>query len=299
MTTIVVEWIGIYEWGSEKRTKEIVLQGICNEDPDNMDPNVGKYVTFCSTSMEGLALMHRIQQGSEHGFIAVIEDAEKEMKIAPGYKLVVVSGNGPNVEEENAFESLGTRFTLFQGEEPIARCHLSYRDGSWDPSFAPTVEMIAVKLSHRGKGFLKVLWYWVRCFIEESFTIECLNNDAPHKHIMVKASQLTNAEIDVTDSGVSISDKDWFYMFCCFSVREQKGIMYAMMGQKRALDEEAVIYIPLLTRAAIQRRSKRKDPNAPEIGDATLVESRGARECYHCQKIQTNLSMCSKCSDAY
>lgn len=61
----------------------------------------------------------------------------------------------------------------------------------------PTIEMIAVKQSRRGEELAKVLWYWVRRFIEDNFTIECLNNDAPLRHIMVKATQIGTNEVDI------------------------------------------------------------------------------------------------------
>jgi len=72
---------------------------------------------------------------------------------------------------------------------------MTYRDRSYEPSLGPTIEMITVKQSHRGQGLGKLLWYHVRRFIETNFTIECLNNDAPLKHIMIKATQVGTNEV--------------------------------------------------------------------------------------------------------
>ena len=87
--------------------------------------------------------------------------------------------------------------------------------------------MIAVKQSRRGEGLAKVLWYWVRHFIEDNFTIECLNNDAPLKHIMVKATQIGTNQVDIRvekdGTRVPMGFKEFLYDYCGFSVREQKG----------------------------------------------------------------------------
>ena len=275
-----------------KRTKEPLLEGFV--DTEHQDPNVGHFATFRTKTNEGLLLMMKINATSSYGHCAMLEHARVEQSVAEGYKLVVVSGHAPDEDEE---KGLATRFTLFEGDQEIGRCLLSYRDGSYDPSMGPTIEMIQIRQDHRGKGFIKVLWHWVRCFIEENFTIECLNNDAPVGHVMVKATHLTLVEVDTTADGVSISDKDFFYNYCGFSVRAQKGFGQLMAG-RRPIDEEAVLYLPLLSQKAIKGRTK-KPPPGPSIGDASFVENIGARSCDCCLRIARGHSRCARCRDAY
>jgi hypothetical protein len=45
----------------------------------------------------------------------------------------------------------------------------------------------------------------------QHFIIEGLSNDAPLGHVMIKATQLTMDEVTITESGKSITDKDFFY----------------------------------------------------------------------------------------
>ena len=40
---------------------------------------------------------------------------------------------------------------MYDLEEEVARCHMTYKDGSNDPSMGPTIEMLAVKQSRRGE----------------------------------------------------------------------------------------------------------------------------------------------------
>jgi hypothetical protein len=288
-----------------KRTNETVLTG--QIDLHIHDPNVGYYAVFWSTTSEGLMLMHQIHgsirpqgnAGLTTGFTAIIEHKREERKIADSYSLVVVSGDAPDGEH-----SLATRFTLYEGDEiteEVGRCHLTYRDGSYDPSMGPTIEALAIKQSYRGKGLSKLLWFWVRCFIEENVTIECLNNDAPLRHTMVKVTQLCNTEVDISGDGKSISDKDFFYNYCGFSVRAQKGVMASMMSSRRPLDEEAVLYIPLLEQKELRRRKKANyvHKHCPTPGDASFRLKMGARCCDACNRIAKGHSRCSRCGDAY
>jgi hypothetical protein len=55
---------------------------------------------------------------------------------------------------------LATRLTIRENGTDVARCHISYRDASRDPSMGPTIEMMAVHQDYRDKNLLPVLWYW-------------------------------------------------------------------------------------------------------------------------------------------
>jgi hypothetical protein len=294
-------------------TVQMVLDG-----KDGPDPNVGQYAVFRSRSMPGLALLYRIVANvAQNGRVGVVEHCKKEIEVAPDYNLVVVTGTSPSKDEgdddqgetnedgEYHETDLSTRFTLFHQHEEVARCLMSYRDGSYDSSLGPTIECLSVKQSHRGQGLSKLLWYWVRCFIEENFNIECLNNDAPLGHIMIKTTQMSNAEIDtqVNESGDhnrSVSDHDFFYEYNRFQVRVPKGVFGAMMGGARYPEEEGVLYIPLLSTAKlIERNSGKPDPDAPMPGDATFTKHRGSRSCDRCQSVSSNHSKCTRCKDAF
>eukprot|EP00550_Attheya_septentrionalis_P003283 CAMPEP_0198289778 /NCGR_PEP_ID=MMETSP1449-20131203/7855_1 /TAXON_ID=420275 /ORGANISM="Attheya septentrionalis, Strain CCMP2084" /LENGTH=440 /DNA_ID=CAMNT_0043988165 /DNA_START=110 /DNA_END=1432 /DNA_ORIENTATION=- len=287
-----------------------LLTGRINGSADNMDPNVGKYAEFVSTSVEGLALMKQIQAVSSPNRTTVIEHSIGILPVSLGYKLIVITGTGPDKKEGESVTdnmALSTRFQLFDGSEEIARCHLSYTDGSFDPSMGPTIEQMVVKQSKRGFGILKLLWHWVRCFVEENFRIECLNNDAPLGHIMVKATQLTGAEVEIRTrkncDNISVSDKDFFFKYLGFSVKEQKGIMAAMMagGSGRPQDEEAVIYIPLLSPAEHVIRARGGRGDEPTRMDGKMKKQHGNKVCERCRKAgsRDELSACAQCKSVW
>jgi hypothetical protein len=283
------------------------------KDPDSgsPDPNVGNYATFKSTTKAGITLMMDIfvgmqRRGVVHGRMAFIPHERIELPLEnygykDGYKVVSTTGEGPDDDGET--KMLATRFTLFHRDEEVARCHMTYRDGSWDPSMGPTVEMIAVKQSRRGEGLAKVLWYWVRGFIEDNFTIECLNNDAPLGHVMVKATQIGTNEVDIRmekdGSSHPLTFKEFLFDYCEFSVREQKGEAAYMFSSRRPKDEEAVLYIPLLSRDQLASRAGAESSDAPKPGNAIFREKCGARMCHWCTKVNVDLSRCSRCGTAF
>ena len=65
-----------------------------------------------------------------------------------------LSGEGPLAQygDGDCFGGLSTRFFPSHKDEEVAHCHMSYRDGSYDPSLGPTIEIIAVKQYRRGGG---------------------------------------------------------------------------------------------------------------------------------------------------
>jgi hypothetical protein len=284
-----------------KRTKEVLLTGTMKEpDSSSPDPNVGNYATFKSTTQAGTSLMKKLVQGALiHGMLAFLPHDRVELPLlVDGYRVVSITGEG-----ESDHKGLATRFTLFQQDEEVARCHMTYRDGSWDPSMGPTIEMIAVKQSRRGEGLAKVLWYWVRRFIEDNFTIECLNNDAPLRHIMIKATQIGTNEVDIRvekdGTRVPMGFKEFLFDYCGFSVREQKGAASYVFGAGRPKDEEAVLYIPLLGKDELASRHGADSSKAPKPGNAIFREKCGARMCHWCTKIAIDLSRCNRCGIAF
>lgn len=297
---------GVYKFQIiHKISKAILFEGVMDKpDPESPDPNVGNYVLFNSKTKDGDAMMKNINYGN-YGRIAYIPHVRTEINLGDGYKVVSTTGNKPDVSEDgNDHDGLATRFQLFCEEEEVARCHMTYRDGSWDPSMGPTIEMIAVKQSRRGEGQAKVLWYWVLRFIEQNFTIECLNNDAPVRSIMIKATQVSTQEVEMRQRKrdgalVPVGFKHLLHDFCSFSVREQKGIMGFMMGSRRPKDEEAVLYIPLLAPAVLAKKRKTDKNEAPKPGSGTMRSKCGSRMCHWCNDVGLDHMRCSKCEESF
>lgn len=266
------------------------------------DANVGRYAIFQAKTEKGCECIVKTVSRASWGYMACLFHDKVTKELEDGMKLVVTTGFGPDVKSS---KGLSTRFELIlnnsencQGEVVVARCHLSYRDGSCDQSMGPTIEMMAVRQDFRGRGLLPVLWFWVRAFIEDNFTIECLNNAAPLSHIMIKATQLTNMEVEVKD-GKSITDKAFYYDHAGFSVGKQLGIMAAMMGSRRPIDEEAVLYVPLLTMRQLKDRAGKRNMGEEPASTPGWTDHRGARNCASCQLIGTGLLRCTRCGDVY
>ena len=290
---------------TDKRTKDLLLQGSMRDPTDEhifLDPNVGNFATFQATTAKGRALMKKLVDEAKEssilaGMLAWVPHDRIETNIGDGYRVVSVTGDRPRDGDDADCKGLATRFTLFHEDEEVARCHMSYRDGSYDPSMGPTIEMLAVKQSRRGEGLAKVLWYHVRRFIETNFTIECLNNDAPLKHTMVKATQIDNSEIEIRlekdGTRHSMGFKEFLYDYCGFNVREQKGAVAAILGGRRIKDEEAILYIPLLPRGTPSPLK------VPKPGKAIYREKGGARMCHWCSKVSKDKLRCTRCGVAF
>jgi len=303
-----------------KENKLILFEGVMqvpNEDGSLNDPNVGHFCYFKCENKAGFGMMLSIAANISHGYVAFIPHQKHDINMMDDekggrYKIVVVSGEAPDIDADESGESdenisgndVATRFTLLDGEEEVARCHMTYRDGSWDPSMGPTVEMIAVKQSRRGEGLAKLLWYHVLRFIETYFTLECLNNDAPIGTIMVKAQQITMQEVEMRmrkrdKSLVPLGYKHLLYDYFGFSVRAMKGA--SAFFNRRPKDEEAVLYIPLLSKEELAKKLVLTDElllNAPKPGDPFLRSMMGKRSCMYCQKVGMDLLRCSACEIA-
>lgn len=296
--------------------KKIYMRGTmadqAREDGASPDPNVGNYAVFQSTTEEGTTLIKKMVEGMpENGMRGYIphDRVETILESDSAYRVVSITGFGPGWSDINDGPEAGlaTRFTLYHEDEEVARCHMTYKDGSWDPSIGPTIEMIAVKQSRRGEGLANVLWYYVRKFVEDKFTIECLNNDAPMKHTMIKATQIGQNEVDIRKekdgSMHPLGFKELLYDYCGFSVRPQKGAMAFMMGNRRPKDEEAVLYIPLVDKApspkAAATARNRRPRCCPKPGNAIMREKCGARMCHWCTNVSVQLLRCNRCGIAF
>jgi len=236
-----------------KTNREIIMRGEMDlPDDGSHDPNVGLYAVFRATTKYGTTIMRSIYKNTAQGTIALVPHKSVEIMLDNGYQVVITTGEGINERDEDyslnddfeqLSERLSTRFTLFHEDEEVARCHMSYRDGSYDPSMGPTIEMIAVKQSRRGEGLANVVWYWVLWFISNNFTIECLHNDSPVKHVMIKATQIMTQEVELRQRKRDgdlwpVGFKELLYNYCGFSVRVQKGAMASLFASKRPQDEE-------------------------------------------------------------
>jgi hypothetical protein len=280
---------------------EVLLRGsitLNNGREFTGDANTGFYAQLQAVTEIGTILMQVMEAVvvNQHGHCCIIFHDRVEFDLGDGRMLVRVSGFGPD-DTNTATSSnneLATRFTIRENGTDVARCHLSYHDASADPSMGPTIEMMAVHKDHRGKNLLPVLWYWVRCFIEEKCTLECMNSDFQPGLVMVKATRLINAEIErKRKDGKPITDKDFFYDYAGFSVREQKGYIRVLESTTRPRDEEAVLYIPLLSKQQIKDRTKYKD-----FRDIEWPSIKGARCCYNCNKVWIGHLHCAKCKVA-
>ena len=156
--------------------------------------------------------------------------------------------------------------------------------------------MIAVHQNYRNKGYLPLLWAWVQKFIQDNFTLECMNTATSPGHIMIKAQQLTNAIIDKRTNRkgnvINITDKDFFYQYAGFSVREQKSIMSHMFASNRPKDEEAVLYIPLLSKEMI--RESNSSILLPEE-NMKWKRNLGHVSCHNCCKLGVKYFLCTGC----
>lgn len=261
---------------------------------EHADPNVGYYAVLLSMTPPGLELLLSFEASANHGYAALFHHSEVDFQVAEDLILRAKTGLGPtNKDNKESQGLLATRFSLEEDGKQIARCHLSYRDGSNDPSVGPTIEMMAVHQGYRGRNLLPLLYHWVKIFVEENWKLECMNTDCPPGHIMLKATQLTNAVVDIRD-GQLATDKEFFYHYAGFGVRQQKGAMSFILGAGRPKDEEAVVYLKLLTKADLSERSK------PQIlPKIDWKADSGPRTCAFCDTLRAKLQRCTRCRQVW
>jgi MYND finger len=252
------------------------------------EANVGRYALFHATTEEGCKMMVKCVSLSTWGYMTCLFHDKVEIDLTSGRKIISTTGLGLNDDDKRG---ISTRFQLQCDDQDVARCHLSYRDGSGDPSVGPTIEMIEVRRDCRGKDYLPILWFWVHRFIQDNFTFESLNITAPAEHIMIKATNLTNREIETKD-GKSVSLKNFFYNHAGFSVRKQ----LIFRAKPLVTDEEAVRYIPLLT----PDQKKQRMETGEDFGKKfEWPQAKGARVCATCEQIRFGLLRCHQCSKIY
>jgi hypothetical protein len=265
------------------------------QDSKGIDPNVGNYAVLTSESFEGLKIIRCMTANATFGYCAVIDHVSVLFELSAHFQLASTTGFSPESMSED-WESLAPRFTLrYQNQnQDVARCHLSYRDISSDPSIGPTIEKMAVHESHRGNNYLPILWFWVRCYIEENFLLECMNSNVGTGHVMIKASHLKDIVVEVKqDDHRNVTDMDFFYNFAGFSVRELHGPVSA--GKTcRLKDGEVVLYIPLLPRRDLQERKTYPGPEA-----IVWPNVKGQRGCRWCGITGMEHLRCSRCKRAH
>jgi hypothetical protein len=256
------------------------------------EANVGRYAMFHATTEEGCELMVKCVSLSTWGYMTFLFHDRVEIDLTSGMKIISTTGVG--LDDDDDGKGVSTRFQLQLNKQDVGRCHLSYRDISNDPSMGPTIEMIEVRKEDRGKDFLPILWFWVLRFIQDNCITESLNNDAPVGHVMIKATRLKTREIEQKD-GKPVFEKDFFYNHAGFSVRRQVDILVNSRS-KRPIDEEAVLYIPLLSP---EQRRQRMETGEDFGKKFEWPEHRGARACTTCRQVRLGLSRCHQCGKAY
>jgi hypothetical protein len=275
----------------------------------DMDSNIGNYVMLHSCNVQGNVAMRDVHAAAFHGDCAIIPHVRTEIDlehdIGQTLKLVTVTG----LDETNI--RLATRFTLINtssNNEEVARCHMSYKDASYEPSVGPTIELMEARRDYRGRSLVPLLWYFVRYFVEENFTIECIRSEVPAQHVMIKATKLANTIIDtkpveaatshgnIADAELEpLTDKTFFYEYTGFSIRLQRGEKAASMDALYPADEEAVLFIPLPSRQELAARSPLPVP--PEALQWTT--NLGKRLCDACGKMQIDVRVCGRCKHTH
>eukprot|EP00977_Amphora_coffeiformis_P006297 scaffold1351_cov176-Amphora_coffeaeformis.AAC.31 len=218
------------------------------------------------------------------------------LDIQGGRKIVTRTGMGldKDIESSSGIGQLWTYFMLVDHDgTEMGRCHLLYRGGS-DNSMGPTVKKLAIQRDRRGQGLAPLLWYWVLDFITLGWTMECLNRDVEPGQAMIKATQLTNAIVDIKDDGELITDKDFFYNYAGFGVRLPK------RGQTsstipRLVEEEAVRYIKLATPEDV--KSTQTETSAEVV--VPWKEQPGPRTCEACLTTAGKALRCTRCRRAF
>lgn len=176
-----------------------------------------------------------------------------------------------------------------------ARCLLAYKDMSKDPSIGPTIEMIAVHKEYRGRGLLEELWFWVKRFIEDNIALESLNIEASPRSIQIKATKLTNTEIEQDETGLIVTDKNFFYEWAGFSIRRQIDPMPVEARFQTPIDEEAVLYITLPSKQEVKERDETRFHDGETNEFKEWIRIKGSRYCWACLSIGKGLLRCSRC----
>lgn len=283
-------------------TSQILLRGIMYSGAQ-LEANVGRYAIFQAKTEKGCELVVKIASFSNWGYTTYLFHDQVSRQVDDNKIIKVTSGLDSNVDSDNIMSmGLSTRLDLYVDNTIAARCHISYRDLSRDPSIGPTVEMIATHKSFQGKGLLDILWFWVKMFVEDNLILESLNVEAPERHVMIKATKLRNVVIEINEDGTPVTDKDFFYNHAGFSVRKQMDMLttFTTASQQEPMDGEAVLYIPLLSKEQVKKRAEaRFAGDEVDTYSAGFPRKKGARSCRACQRIKMGLLRCTRCGHAY
>jgi hypothetical protein len=256
------------------------------------EANVGRYAVLEATDEAGCEMIFKISAFCQWGYCAFLFHDTIERQVGPEKILRVTTGFGRERKQ-----GISTKFDLCMRDIVVARCLLAYKDMSKDPSIGPTIELIAVHKEYRGLKLLEELWFWVKRFVEDNFTLESLNNEAPARSIQIKATKLTNTEIELDEKGSTVTDKRFFYDWAGFSVRRIHQFPSTDRFQP-AIDEEAVLYIALPSKQDIRERAEKRfyEGDANEFKQWKHVK--GSRHCWACLSIRSGLLRCSRCRTA-
>ena len=275
------------------------------------DSHLGVYAVLQAKCEDGACLMEMFQKATDfQGFGTMVlrhEEVRKDVGGEPGLVLVRRTGRGPDggegseeggtYEDDGEFGAISTRFALVRDGEEVARCLLSYRDGSIDPNFGPTFEAIEARSDFRGLGYCKFLFDHAVEFIQEFAKLVCYNTESPETHLTthVKCTELVGggAIEEVVSKGGErkpLTDKDFFYSYAGFSPRELKGVM-AMFSRGRPADEEAIKFVPKLN--IDQRESSER--KRPELKPMRAKERGESKVCEVCRKVSATVKKCGGC----
>ena len=118
----------------------------------------GPLLVANAMSVRGLAVLRSIA-GKSPGFASLVEHVETSTKVNLEKHLEIKSTTGMNkAEDDRRGSDLSTIFNLYKRGVEVARCHVSYRDGSHSSTIGPSIEFIEANTRHRGKRHLRELY---------------------------------------------------------------------------------------------------------------------------------------------
>ncbi|CAJ1957252.1 unnamed protein product [Cylindrotheca closterium] len=267
---------------------EVLLKGFMYTG--EYEANVGRYAMFEATDEAGCEMIFKISAFCQWGYCAFLFHDTIERQVGQEKILRVTTGFGGDLKQ-----GISTKFDLCICDIVVARCLLAYKDMSKDPSIGPTIEMISVHKEYRGRKFLEELWFWVKRFVKDNFTLESLNNDASARSIQIKATRLTNTEIELDEAGSTVTDKRFFYEWAGFSIRRQIHLFPSTDRFQSAIDAEAVLYIALPSKQDIREKAETRFYEGDSNEFKKWKRVKGSRHCWACLSIRIGLLRCSRC----
>lgn len=281
------------------------------------DPWYGPMLIAQSRSDVGLKALQDIVANTPPGKAVVIEHASKmvELDLDKELMLRIVTGLGDDSIPEtdghdlmfgdmaghaNSRRELATRFHLYEKDVEVARCHVSYRDGSHKSVIGPTIEMIETAAPHRGRGHLRFLYRHVE---EHFFDLWRLRRMPGHfadgnkfgpagqPGYIMKATYMLERPVERKKSrgdgeGTPVHDKR-FLIDCGFQTRKDMGDGRSPLVQsvisRRPADEEMMKFV---IKAELPKRSRDIEKmflceNCNEEGPADKL-----RKCKRCHCVR-------------